>query len=129
MKNARKAFFSFGSVGAFHGQLNPLPGRSIFENCVILIALYGCELWYLTEQSIDTLERFQNEIGNRILRLPKFFSGKTTWFGLDMPSTVAWILICKLLYLYRLLTTQYDNVAARIVTTLTCIDSTEMAIV
>ena len=24
VKNARKAFFSFGSVGAFHGQLNPL---------------------------------------------------------------------------------------------------------
>ena len=42
---------------------------------------------------------------------------------------VAQILIRKLLYMYlhRLLTTQFDNIAARILTT--CIDSTEIAIV
>ena len=65
----------------------------------------------------------------KILRLPKFFSGKATRFGLDMPSMVARILIHKLLYLHRLLTTQHNNIAARILTTLTCIDSTEIAIV
>ena len=42
---------------------------------------------------------------------------------------VARILIRKLLYLHRLLTTQHDNIAAGILTTLTCIDSTEIAIV
>ena len=58
-----------------------------------------------------------------------FFSGKGTRFGLDMPSMVARILIRKLLYLHCLLTTQHHNIAARVLTTLTCIDSTEIAIV
>ena len=43
VKNARKVFFSFRSVEAFHGQLNPLSGKSI-SRYVILIAPYGCEL-------------------------------------------------------------------------------------
>ena len=42
---------------------------------------------------------------------------------------MTWILIRKLLYLHRLLTTQHNNIAARILTTLTCVDSTEIAIV
>ena len=28
---ARRAFFALGSIGAFHGRLNPLTGRSLFE--------------------------------------------------------------------------------------------------
>ena len=53
--------------------------------------------------------------------------GKATHFDLDMAFMVARILIHKLLYLHRLLTTQFDNIAARVLTT--CIDSTEIAIV
>ena len=45
VKNARKAFFLFGNIGAFHGRLNPLSGRSIFETCVIPIALYRPVRW------------------------------------------------------------------------------------
>ena len=40
---ARKAFFALGNIGAFHGNLNPLSGRSIFETCIMPILLYGCE--------------------------------------------------------------------------------------
>ena len=62
-------------------------------------------------------------------RLEVFEHFMATRFGLDMLSMVARILIHKLLYLHCLLTTQHDNIAARILTILTCIDSTEIAIV
>ena len=59
---ARRAFF------AFQGKLNPLTGKSIYENCVIPVLLYGCENWILTDANIAALESF-GEIGRRILHL------------------------------------------------------------
>ena len=46
---ARRSFFALGSIVAFHGRLNPLTGRSLFETFVIPTLLYGCETWILTE--------------------------------------------------------------------------------
>ena len=40
---ACRAFFATGSIGNFHGKLNPLSSRSIFEIFVIPVLLYGCE--------------------------------------------------------------------------------------
>ena len=62
---ARRAFFA---LGAFQGKLNPLTGKSIYENCVIPVLLYGCENWILTDANIAALESF-GEIGRRILNL------------------------------------------------------------
>ena len=40
---ARRAFFAYGSIGAFHGDLNPLSARGIVEVCVMPFLLFGCE--------------------------------------------------------------------------------------
>ena len=40
IKKARRAFFAFGAIGAFQGQLNPISGRSIYETCVIYPLYY-----------------------------------------------------------------------------------------
>ena len=69
ISNPRKAFFALGNISAFHGSLNPLSGRSIFETCIVPILLYGCEIWPLDSPTIKVLESFQCEIGQRILRL------------------------------------------------------------
>ena len=47
--SARRAFFSFGSIGVFHGNLNPLSSRSVVETCVMSILLFGSECWYLSD--------------------------------------------------------------------------------
>ena len=63
IKKARRAFFAFGAMGAFHGRLNPLSGRSIYEACVVPVLLFGCENWVLTDSMLHELESFQGEIG------------------------------------------------------------------
>ena len=37
IKKARRTFFAFGAMGAFHGKLNPISGKTIFDTCVIPI--------------------------------------------------------------------------------------------
>ena len=46
---ARKAFFSFGCIGVFHGNLNPLSSNSVIETYVMPVLLFGRESWYLTD--------------------------------------------------------------------------------
>ena len=79
---ARKAFFALGSTRAFHGDLNPLSSSNILETCVLSVLLYGCETWLLDASCIQALERFQCEIGRRILNLYKFHANEAVRIGL-----------------------------------------------
>ena len=99
ISKARKAFFALGGTGAFHGSLNPLSGRSIYESCILPILLYSCETWLLYITSIKALENFQCEIGKRILCLPKFHSKNVVRIALHWPSMTTCILIRKLTFL------------------------------
>ena len=67
---ARKAFFSFGSIGVFHGNLNPLSSNSVIETCVMSVLLFGCESWYLTDTTLDDHERFQWKKDSSIVSFP-----------------------------------------------------------
>ena len=43
IKKARRAFFAYGSIGAFQGDLSPLSSRSVVETCVMPVLLFGSE--------------------------------------------------------------------------------------
>ncbi len=129
ISKARRAFFALGSLGAFQGDLNPLSSRSIFETSVIPILLYGCETWLLDSSSSSKLEKFQSEIGRRILHLPKNHSGKVVRLGLHWPSMSTRILIRKLTFLAKLLTTPNDSISKRIFSSLAIVDIYSSSIV
>ena len=40
IQRARRAFFAFGTIGAFNGKLNPISSRTIFDVCVIPILYF-----------------------------------------------------------------------------------------
>ena len=61
---ARKAFFALVSTRAYHSDLNPL-SSSNFTSSVLV---YWCETWLLDSSCIQALEKFQCEIGRRILK-------------------------------------------------------------
>ena len=92
IKKARLAFFAFGAIGAFQGQLNPISGRSIYETCVIPVLLFGCENWVLTDSMLHQLESFQGEIGRRILKLTRHHSTLSTRLALRWPSVTVRVL-------------------------------------
>ena len=101
VKKARRAFFLFGGMGVFRGDLNPLSGRAIFATCVVPTLLYGCKNWILTEDMLLTLESFQEEIGRRILKLSGFHSGLAVRVLLQWPSVKTRVLMRKLIVLKR----------------------------
>ena len=59
IKKARRAFFHYGSIGVFQGDICPLSSRSVLECCVMPVLLYGCENWVLTNSLWQKMESFQ----------------------------------------------------------------------
>ena len=111
---ARKAFFALGSTRVFHGDLNPLSSSNIFETCVLSVLLYGCETWLLDASCIQALERFQCEIGRRILKLSKFHANEAVRIGLHWPTMSTRILLRKLSFMSKLLSNKSDSMSSRI---------------
>ena len=128
VKKARRAFFLFGGMGAFQGDLNPLSGRAFFETCVVPTLLYGCENWILTEDMLLTLESFQEEIGRRILKLSGFHSGLAVRVLLQWPSVKARVLMRKLIFLKRVVSGD-DVVSSQVFRTLVAGDVNRIQLV
>ena len=118
-------------LGAFQGKLNSLSSSSIFITCILLILLYGCETWILDSSTIARLERFQNEIGCRILQLPKHFSGTTVRLALQWPSMSTRVLIRKLTFLSRLLSNsnEVELISKEIFSSLAAVDVYNVSII
>ena len=126
---ARKAFFALGSTRAFHGDLNPLSSSNIFETCVLSVLLYGCETWLLDSSCIQALEKFQCEIGRRILKLPKYHANDAIRIGLHWPTMATRILLRKLSFLSKLLSNQKDSMSSQIFVSLAIDDIYSISIV
>ena len=67
INKARRAFFFYGSIGAFQGELNPLSSKAIIDVCVMPILLYGSENWVLSDSLMYKLETFLGELFKRPL--------------------------------------------------------------
>jgi exonuclease III len=127
---ARKAFFAFGKIGAFQGSLNPLSSSSIYETCVISVLLYGCETWVLDYSSLRLLNKFQNDIGRHILKLPRNFSGSAVKLILEWPSIPVRILLRKLNFLAKLLSKDHPRkLSTRIFTSLSISDPFQVSLI
>ena len=81
------------AFGIFHGLLNPLSSRSIFESCVVPSLLYESEVWLLNNTLLSKLESFQADLGKRMLRLPKSTANSMKMLAMGLPSVRARILI------------------------------------
>ena len=72
----------------------------------------------LDDISLNFLERFQAELGRRILKLSKHHSSLSTMIGLSWPTMKSRILRCKLRFLGKLISDDRDNIATRIFRTI-----------
>ena len=111
---ARKAFFGFGSIEAFQGNLNPLSAVNIYNTCVLPILLYGSDTWLLDSTTLLQLEQFQYEIGRRILKLSKLYSGTVVHICLGLPSIASIVLLRKLRLLAKLIMSKNNSISSRV---------------
>ena len=44
IRKARHAFFHFGSIGVFQGDVSPLSSRAVLESCVMPVLLFGVRI-------------------------------------------------------------------------------------
>ena len=102
ISKARIAFFSYGSIDAFQGDLSPLSCRSVVETCICPILFYGCKNWFLNDAVLNLLYSLLGELSKRILRLPKWHSNTAAMVVLDWGSARATCLERKLCFLHRI---------------------------
>ena len=93
VKKARRAFFSYGSMGAFQGDLNPLSSKSIIESCVMP---------YLS-LAVKT---------GSYLKRPMNFSNTSAILALEMETMRSRLVCRKLSFLKRLLGDSATGVGA-----------------
>ena len=103
IKKARRAFFCYGSMGAFQGDLNPLSTKAVIDTCVMPILLFGSENWIISDSLLYKLERFLGELSKRALKWPKHLSNTCAVVTLDMETIRCRILCQKLNFLRKLL--------------------------
>ena len=118
IKKSRRAFFHFGSIGTFQGDISPLSSRSVLESCVMPILLYGAENWVLTERLVEKLEAFQSELVKRILKWPKCFSNSVASATLEVPTMRCRMLMAKLGFLKHVMSKGADDLCGRVVLSL-----------
>ena len=115
IQKSRRAFFEFGSVFAFQGNLSPLSSLplSIYQHCVLPILLYGVENWiFFSAESLQRLESFQGEVVKRILKLPCWYSNTAACVALDIKSMHSVCTVRKLRFLHRV-TTNKESICYR----------------
>ena len=93
------------------------------------VLLFGCESWYLTDTVLDYLERFQCEIGRKILHLSHFHSNVSVRIGLDWPSVRTRILIRKLSYLRKLVKNDDEKLSTQIFRAFAVFDISQLTLV
>ena len=98
--NAHHAFFHYGSIGVIQGDINPLSSRSVLENCVVLILLFGSENWVMTEGLVERLKACQGELAKRVPKWSKHHSNTAAITALKMPSMRSRLLVTKLGFLW-----------------------------
>ena len=91
------------------------------------VLLYGCETWMLDATCIQALEKFQCEIGRRILKLSKHHPSDPVRIALNWPTISTRILLRKPTFLSRLITNSDDT--TQIFTSLAIVDVYSITIV
>ena len=102
----------YNNFGAFQEEL--LPAASLKLVFYLFYILYGCETWLLDTSCLSALESFQCEIGRRILRLPKHYSGNAVRIGLHWSSMSTRIFLRKILFLSKFLCNSKDTLCSRV---------------
>ena len=109
--------------------MNPLSSKSLFESFVIPTLLYGCETWILTIPLLNKLEKFQSEIGRRILGISKYHADTAPLIGLHWSSITARVLIRKLNFLSSLLESDCQKLSACVFRSLAAEDIQNISLV
>ena len=89
--------------GVFQGGISHLSSKKVIGSCVMLVLLYGCENWIVTDSLVEKLEAFQAELVKIVLKWPKHHSNTAAIAVLDVPTMKCRVLMRKLGFLRRMM--------------------------
>ena len=102
VSKARRTLNAISGLGVRRCGLTIRICNTIFWSVVVPIAMYGCELMFLTEGHISILEEFKEYAGRKLQRFHVRFSRACAFYTLGWVRLERYVEIRKLLFLYSI---------------------------
>ena len=114
ISKARRTFNALTGMGIRKCGLTMATCNLVFWSVVVPVALYGCELWRLNEESFKLLESFQNYACKRIQRFHPRAPNACGLYSLGWVRLERYIQVKKMLFIRSILTMEEGSVAKTI---------------
>ena len=108
---ARRTFNALTGLGIRKSGLTMATCNIVFWSIVIPVALYGCEVWRMNDDSISELENFQNYTCKKIQRFHPRVPNASSLYSMGWMRLERYIQIKKLLFLRSIMVMENEEVA------------------
>ena len=109
LAKARRALNSISGLGIRRNGLTVQTCGTIFWSIIVPIALFGCEMWILTNKAVEAIESFQIYAGKKIQRLFRGAPNVCAFYGLGWVRLERVIEIRKLMFIRSLMMLGVDE--------------------
>ena len=109
LSKARRALNAVSGLGIRRNGLTIATCNAIFWTIVVPIALFGSELWILTDECVNLVESFQNYAGKRVQRLHSRGPNACAFYGLGWIRLERLIEVRKMLFIRSILSLGVDE--------------------
>ena len=114
ISKARRTFNALTGIGIRKCGLTMVTCNLIFWLVVVPVALYGCELWRLNDESFGLIETFQNYVCKKIQRFHPRAPNACSLYSLGWIRLERYVQVKKMLFIRSILSMEKGSVAKTI---------------
>ena len=109
LSKGRKSLNMCTGIGFHCSGINMACRNLIFWTIVVPTALFGSELWFLSDVVIQKLEDFQKYAGRRVQRFSQHSASAVSYYGLGWMSLHTFVLIKKMMFAFTIINMDEDS--------------------
>ena len=114
VSKARRTLNASSGLGVKKNGLSMQACCIIFWSVVVPVLTFGAEIWFLSDDDMEKILKFQIFAGRRVQRFPHRTPRFCSFYGLGWIRLTTYIMIKKLLFVLSIITLENDNVIRKV---------------